>query len=269
MAASWRLLLDGAAAGSWNMGVDEALLGSAARDAVPTLRFYTWDAPCLSLGYAQRLCEARRRACHAARVPVVRRATGGRAVLHGSDLTYAVAAPEAYLPAGLRASYAVVSEGLCAALRALGVPAQRRAGRPAERSAAPFDCFALAATDEICVAGHKLVGSAQRRCGGAVLQHGSIRLRPDDPRAARAAGQRPGAATSLHELGLAASLEAVRDACVEQLGNVLVAAFERGALAAEELRRARQAAHRLSGGALRVVGEPPRESQEGLSATDR
>ena len=104
MSARWRLLLDGPGDGPWNMAVDEALLRSAQRGAPPTLRFYSWDGAWLSLGFAQPLDAARRAACRAAGVGIVRRATGGRAVLHGSDLTYAVAAPVAALPAGLHAT---------------------------------------------------------------------------------------------------------------------------------------------------------------------
>ena len=99
MSARWRLLLDGPGAGSWNMAVDEALLRSAQRGAAPTLRFYSWDGAWLSLGFAPSpLDAARRAACREAGVGIVRRATGGRAVLHGADLTYAVAAPVAALP---------------------------------------------------------------------------------------------------------------------------------------------------------------------------
>ncbi len=83
MPRAWRLLLDDAGSGFWNMAVDQALLESASLDGVASLRLYTWQGPWLSLGYGQRLEEERRAACDAAGVGVVRRVTGGRAVLHG------------------------------------------------------------------------------------------------------------------------------------------------------------------------------------------
>jgi lipoate-protein ligase A len=190
------------------MAVDEVLLASAAAGGAPTLRLYRWRGPWLSLGYAQTLSTERRAACRAAGVGVVRRATGGRAVLHGADLTYAVAAPARCLPSGLEASYRVLSEALLDALRAVGAEAERAVPAPAAGPhGAPFDCFAEAAAEELVAGGRKLVGSAQRRVGGpggALLQHGSIRLAPDPPAAARASGLGRGA-TSLVELGLGAS----------------------------------------------------------------
>ena len=115
-------------------------------------------------------------ACAEAGVGVVRRATGGLAVLHGADLTYAVAAPEALLPAGLRPTYEALGAALLAALRVLGVDAQRSAAASAGAGPGGFDCFAEPVADELCVGGRKLVGSAQRRGAGGVLQHGSLRL---------------------------------------------------------------------------------------------
>ena len=186
-ARPWRLLVDGAASGPWNMGVDEALMASAATGR-PALRFYGWLGPWLSLGYAQRLDPARRAACEAAGVGVVRRATGGGAVLHGADLTYAVTAPETLLPGGLGATYAAVASGLVEGLRELGIAALRASPAAPRGTARAFDCFAEPAGDEICVEGRKLVGSAQRRAGGALLQHGSLRLGADPARVREAAG---------------------------------------------------------------------------------
>ena len=172
----WRLLRDGAASGAWNMGVDEALLATASESGRATLRLYAWDGPWLSLGHAQPAPGPLAQACTEAGVGLVRRATGGSAVLHGSDLTYAVAVPESALPPGLQGSYARVAEALSLALASLGLRTRRAPGGPSPRG---FDCFQQAGGDEICVGERKLVGSAQRRSGGAVLQHGSIRLAPD------------------------------------------------------------------------------------------
>jgi lipoate-protein ligase A len=236
MPRAWRLLLQSAAAGPWNMGVDEALLASVIAGGPPTLRFYTWDGPWLSLGYAQRSGPGRLAACAEAGVGVVRRATGGRAVLHGGDLTYALAAPTALLPDGLHASYRLVAGALLAALRSLGVEAERSGLEAPGPDRDAFDCFEQAAPEEVCAAGRKLAGSAQRRTGAGVLQHGSLRVVPDLPAAGRAARVDGGAATSLRELGIDASVEAVRDRCIQAFAEVLGARFQRGSLGPPERR---------------------------------
>src|SRR5512134_1094289 len=97
--AMWRLVIEPKpATGWWNMALDEALLAAAARGAAPTLRLYEWDGAWLSLGHAQRFDARAVGRCREADVEVVRRVTGGRAVLHGADLTYAITASERDLP---------------------------------------------------------------------------------------------------------------------------------------------------------------------------
>jgi lipoate-protein ligase A len=161
-------------------------------------------------------------------------------------LTYALAAPGELLPRGLHDAYALVSNALCEALRGLGVPAERqrdgRAGQPG------FDCFAQLAADEICAGGRKLVGSAQRRAGGAVLQHGSIRIAPDPDWASRAAGSVRSRATSLRELGVTQTPEEVREACGEALCTALGAVLQAGGLTDRERRWALESARRRYGG---------------------
>src|SRR5438270_12358260 len=94
MSDAWRLLLDTSAAGAWNMAVDEVLLdGVAAGATPPTLRFYQWAPPCLSLGYFQPFDVVNLEGCRRLGVEVVRRPTGGRAILHDRELTYSVALP--------------------------------------------------------------------------------------------------------------------------------------------------------------------------------
>jgi lipoate-protein ligase A len=252
VAARWRLLLDGPGSGPWNMAVDETLLRSAQRGAPPTLRFYSWDGVWLSLGFAQFLDAAHRAACREAGVGIVRRATGGRAVLHGGDLTYSVTAPASALPAGLHATYARIGEALREGLTALGVEVERAGPARASAGQGPFDCFQAPAAEEICASGRKLAGSAQRRAGGGVLQHGSLRLRPDPPAARRAAGLDPEGATSLAELGFALGEGSVRAACAAAFAAVLPAAFEPATLDADELTQARV----LTSGYLEAVVEP-------------
>ncbi len=222
------------------MAVDEALLRSAQAGAPPTLRFYSWDGAWLSLGFAQPLDAARRAACRAAGVGIVRRATGGRAVLHGSDLTYAVAAPVAALPAGLHATYALIGAALREGLAALGVEAERSGSGQSAPGRDGFDCFESLAADEICAGGRKLAGSAQRRAAGGVLQHGSLRLEPDSLAAREAAGLEQDGATSLAELGFTLGAECVRAACASAFAAVLQATLEPGKLGEGELAQARE-----------------------------
>jgi lipoate-protein ligase A len=219
MGDRWRLLVEPVpATGWWNMAVDEVLLAAATRGAAPVLRFYEWQGPWLSLGYAQSFDAGSAARCRDAGVPVLRRVPGGRAVLHGADLTYCVAAPTSALPAGLDSSYRLLSDAILAALREMGVAAERAASAAPVAPDADFDCFALPATDEICAGGRKLAGSAQRRVGGAVLQHGSIRLEDDPPAAAAAVGLGRGA-TSLRALGV--PVDAARVGLIRELPAAL------------------------------------------------
>ena len=171
------------ASGPRNMAVDEAILESvAAGDSPPTLRLYSWEPPCLSLGLGQPVAVVDGEALSALGWGLVRRPTGGRALLHADELTYAIVASDRHpaLAGGVLASYRALSRGLLAALEALGLrpdpPAYAALG-PAERTN-PV-CFEVPSAYEITVDGRKLIGSAQLRCRGAVLQHGSLPLDGD------------------------------------------------------------------------------------------
>jgi lipoate-protein ligase A len=183
-AVCWRVIDTPPAPGAWNMAVDEALAASVADGGAPVLRFYRWEPACLSLGRNQ---PARGRydleALAAAGIDVVRRPTGGRAVLHRRELTYSVAAPEGLL-GGLREAYMAINRALVAGLRQLGVDArlQPAGGRAPVPSLAP--CFAEPVEGEVVAGGRKLLGSAQRRLGSVVLQHGSLPLHDDQSRVA-------------------------------------------------------------------------------------
>lgn len=174
---AWRLFQDGAGDAAWNMSVDEALLLEAP-DAPPALRLYGWREPSVSLGLRQ-VEPAWLDRCKALGVPVVRRVTGGGAVLHAGDLTYSVVSPLAApeLPRDLRGSYEWIRARLIRGLELAGLAAERSRAEPgADRLEL---CFAGATGYEVELDGEKLVGSAQRRGARAFLQHGSIRLSDD------------------------------------------------------------------------------------------
>jgi len=162
------------------MAVDEALAEAvAAGVSPPVLRLYRWTPPCLSLGASQPYQVADAEFCRARGVELVRRPTGGRAVLHHLELTYLVAAPLGVPPWGrdLQGAYAGVCRAVVAGLRRLGVAAEVAPPAPAAaliHPTQPVPCFVGPAPGEIVVAGRKLVGSAMRRVGEAILQHGSI-----------------------------------------------------------------------------------------------
>lgn len=178
--AAIRLLVDGPAPGAWNMAVDQALM-EAARRGVVTLRFYLWEPPCLSLGRNQPGRGAYDEGAAAARgVEIVRRPTGGRAVYHHRELTYAVTAP-AELWGSLRCACARIHRAVGRGLARARVPVALAAGMgraPSRRPPAPLPraCFREPAPGEVTLLGRKLVGSAQWRHAGALLQHGSILL---------------------------------------------------------------------------------------------
>ena len=180
--AAWRLIIDGEAGGATNMAVDEAILNSVIDGAsLPTLRFYAWSPPCLSLGRSQGLAEADLAACRTAGIDLVRRPTGGRSILHTDELTYSVALLQAdpRTRGGIVESYRRLSEGLLAGLRSLGVDATQAAGQEAASTETTAVCFESPSDYEITVAGRKLVGSAQWRARGGVLQHGTLPLHGD------------------------------------------------------------------------------------------
>jgi len=282
----WRLIVHEASHGAWNMGVDEALLASAVRTGRPSLRFYRWQGPWLSLGYGQILDRGRIDACRRAGVGVVRRVTGGRAVLHGRDLTYALAAREGQLPAGLMASYELVAGILIRALESLGVEAvagpvpsrqqegfqhrvqsgtKRAVGRP-ERVV--FDCFARTGSREICVGGRKLAGSAQRRAKNGILQHGSIRLTPDPLQARRASSLSGAGATSLAELGVNSDPGVLQAACVEAFEQAL-GGLEVSALSAEDRAAADERVRNYRCDSKFAAPGGPSAPQDNPSPTDR
>ncbi len=182
--AAWRLLDTGYRDGATNMAIDEAILrGVAEQVAPPTLRFFGWQPACVSLGYAQPFAEVDTERCRADGVEWVRRPTGGRAILHTDELTYSVVLPQDDPRAfgGVVESYRHLSGGLMAGLTLLRLNVAQAAPRqqPAEKSELSAACFDLPSHYEVTVESRKLVGSAQTRRLGVVLQHGTLPLTGD------------------------------------------------------------------------------------------
>ncbi len=179
---NWRLIIDEPFTGAMNMAFDEAIMNAVMQGlAPPTIRFYRWSPPAISLGYFQKLeKEIDLEICRANGIDVVRRLTGGRAVLHQYELTYSLIAPETNqkIAGSVLQSYLAVSRGLVKGLAALGVQAELSEGKKHSdfNSAA---CFDAPSWYEMVVGGRKLVGSAQTRRGGCILQHGSVPTRMD------------------------------------------------------------------------------------------
>ncbi len=164
------------------MAIDQAIAELYATHTLPTLRFYRWAPACLSLGLGQRLeRDVDQAACAALGIDIVRRPTGGRAILHDQEVTYSLvtAADGPFIRAqSIAQSYRTISEALCVGLRQLGVVPEL-APRLSPRSVTSAACFDVPSDYEITVQGRKLVGSAQARRHGMLLQHGTILLHAD------------------------------------------------------------------------------------------
>lgn len=181
--AVWRLVVEDAPrSGAANMAVDQALaLACAAGESLPTLRFYRWQPPTVSLGRHQPLAEIDLAAAAVYGYDVVRRSTGGRAILHIDELTYAVAAPadEPRVRGGVMDAYLRLSNALLAGLQRLGLQADKAAGSVRTGPDVSAACFEAPSAYEITAGGRKLIGSAQSRRARYVLQHGSLPLTGD------------------------------------------------------------------------------------------
>lgn len=238
------------------MALDELLLARAeAKPTAPVLRLYSFDDPTLTLGFHQNLertidIEAARRSS----IDIVRRFTGGRALLHDGELTYCVAARTDREPFGehLHSTFLRLSEALAGALRILGVDAAVSVGRKGEgEHGLARPCLDSVSRHEITAHGRKIVASAQRRTKNALLQHGSILL---DPSSASITEYLKGGWGSIRnrvtsvmeETGLRIPSAAVREAVVEAFERRFNASFEPLLLTAadlEELERRRASKH--------------------------
>ncbi|MCS6995119.1 MAG: lipoate--protein ligase family protein [Anaerolineales bacterium] len=250
----WRLLITPPAPGAWNMAVDEAILSTAGRgDSPPTLRLYAWKPACLSLGYAQPFADVDMERLMARGWDVVRRPTGGRAILHADELTYSVTAPldHPLMQGTILESYRRLAAALVAGVRALGIPVEMAEQAPATGASKGPVCFEAPSAYEIVVYGKKLIGSAQARKQEGVLQHGSFPLTgdltritqvlsfPDEQARAAAAEKLLGRATTAQTvLGREIDWETAAQAIAESFRRELGICLERGELSAAELARA-------------------------------
>ena len=161
------------------MAVDQAIAEAAATGAVPpTLRFYRWNPPTISLGRHQKLADVDETQTAARGYDLVRRATGGRAILHVDELTYSVSGPteDPHMAGGVMDAYLRFSNALLSGLSTLGLRAEKAGGRTRAGRDLSAACFEMPSAYEITAGGRKLMGSAQSRRKGYVLQHGSLPL---------------------------------------------------------------------------------------------
>ncbi len=224
--ATWRFIDSGWASGARHMAVDDALITLCRRgQSPPTLRLFSFRPACLSLG---RFQPAPPDTCREPGLEVVRRPTGGRAVLHRRDICYSVIAPADHpLVAGsIHRSYGKIARALAEGLAILGLPSLEEAAAQEGLPAADW-CFEALAPHELALDGAKLVGSAQLRRDGILLQQGSIRLASPD-------GE-PSPTISLEEaLGRRVSRREIASALVEGFSRAWSVQFCRSDLAAEE-----------------------------------
>lgn len=262
--ATWRVVTQPPGDGALNMAIDEAALEAvAAGEAAPTLRFYGWDPACLSLGQAQPIADVDRARLAERGWGLVRRITGGRAILHTDELTYSVIVrkDDPRVAGGVVESYRRLSRGLLAGLNALGAAAATvvatdtgpvGATGHASHDTGPV-CFEVPSDYEITAYGKKLLGSAQTRRKGVVLQHGALPLTGDlgricdvlvfESEAAREAAKRRvlARATTLADvMEEPVSMEAAARAMMAGFAAALNLTLEEGPLSEAEMARAEQ-----------------------------
>ncbi|MEM6282360.1 MAG: biotin/lipoate A/B protein ligase family protein [Chloroflexota bacterium] len=248
----WRLIYSEPMEGAANMAADEAILRAvAAKKQPPTLRVYGWNPFSLSLGYGQRIRDADLDRIIDNGWTLVRRPTGGRAILHGDELTYSVTLPEDHPIAagGIIETYLRLSNGLMLAMERMGLNVQADPDGDEETGKGPV-CFEVPSKYEITVGGKKLIGSAQLRRGGGVLQHGTLPLYGDiaricdalayaseDTREQAKAQVRERAAT-MADAGLTVTWDMAATALAIGMAQALDIELEDGDMSDEELKEA-------------------------------
>ncbi len=253
----WRLIVNAPAEGAWNMAVDEAILESTANCLQPTtLRLYSWNPFCLSLGYAQSIADIDENRLSKRGWNVVRRPTGGKAILHADELTYSICASQddPHVQGSVLESYQHLSKGLMAALQNIGLTANSEPHKaPSERNTTKPICFEIPSDYEITLNEKKIIGSAQARKKNGVLQHGAIPLFGDITRITEVlqySNEKERAvsrtlllnhATTLEEqAGQKITWKKLAHALINGFGNALAVEIRTGHLSELERRRAKQ-----------------------------
>ena len=248
----WRVIDSGPGGAGWNMAVDEALLLlSGEGKSRPTLRFYTWERPTLSIGSFQKADELDLDGLAHRGVPLVRRPTGGRAVLHDAELTYSVSCriPSQYFPSDLMGSYKRIGACFIGGLRQLGIDAELMPIDKGKNKCRPQNnplCFSSPSWYEVLMGGKKLIGSAQRRLRTAFLQQGSLLIGldvdgllsmlrfADEETKQKARDALVAKMTALTEHGYDVGLDRLKDRLTEGFSAALGSTFVPGGLTAEE-----------------------------------
>ncbi len=272
----WRVLVHQPRPGVDNMAIDEAVARSVgAGNSPPTLRFYAWAPPCVSLGRYQPFSAVNADLCDAQGIDIVRRPTGGRAILHADELTYSIATAidDPIVRGRVLDSYLRLAEGLLAGLRLLGIEARLAPGTNRITPDASATCFEVPSAYEILAGGRKLIGSAQARKSGFVLQHGSLplggdtsrivdllALPSDDDPAALKKSLSAHAITVEEAVGRAPAFDEAAAALLAGFSTALGLAFEPGELNAGEAALAAELATSKYGSAT-WMGRPADDSQ--------
>lgn len=174
---TWRIINSGYCRAFYNMALDEAIAISVRKgDSPPTLRLYTWDKPSVSIGCFQKIRDVSIEYCNARGIPIVRRPTGGRAILHNKELTYSfsVKTDNGLFSEGLFDSYKKISNAFYLALTKVGFSPEVNMKRKTQNFSYSSLCFQSTSYGEITVNGRKIIGSAQKRWSDGLLQQGSI-----------------------------------------------------------------------------------------------
>ncbi|MCX5717428.1 MAG: biotin/lipoate A/B protein ligase family protein [Nitrospirae bacterium] len=230
---TWRLINSGPGSASYNMALDEAIAISVRKgSSPPTLRLYSWDRPSITLGCFQKIGGIDTEYCRDASIPIVRRPTGGRAILHNKELTYSfsVKTDNDLFSKGIFDSYKKISAAFYLALSKLGLtPEVSIKRKPANSSLRTPDCFSplcfqSASYGEITINSKKVIGSAQKRWPDGLLQQGSIPYHINDPEALKI--------FRLHSIrdikdAMAGLMEAVPDLSDEKFRNIVKISFEK------------------------------------------
>ena len=254
---TWRLILHPPYDGAWNMAVDEAILESvSSTNEPPTLRLYSWYPYALSLGHVQPISDVDLFELKRKGWSLVRRPTGGRAILHADELTYSVSAPidNPILKGNVIDSYKRISAALLSALEFIGLKADSKMKNPEDLQLSKDPvCFQYPSDYEITFNGKKIIGSAQARKKNGILQHGSIPLYGDisriievlvleENRKKESAKQNLNkhASTLQNALGQFVSWSQMADAVIHGFNKELILEFNQSRLSQGEIKRAKE-----------------------------